>query len=77
MVQCSRIAATLPLPAIPGRTGLGGSDRVRLCPGGGGGGRFFKVELPPPPPPPPPLLWEVRGRKVGGPAVEPEGGTNQ
>lgn len=26
---------------------MGGSDRVRLCPGGGGGGLFFdRVELP-------------------------------
>lgn len=29
-------------------SGLGGSDRVRLCPGGGGGGLFLdRVELPP------------------------------
>lgn len=55
--------------------GLGGSDRVRLCPGRGGGGLFFRVELPPPVPPP--LVWGVRGREVGGPVTRPEGGTNQ
>lgn len=58
IMQCSQVAAVLPLPAGPCRTGLGGSDRVRLCPGGGGGGLFFRVELPPPAAqlPPPPLV---------------------
>lgn len=60
----------LPFPGGACRTGLGGSDRVRLCPGGGGGGLFFRVELPPPPPPAPPV-WEVRGREVGGPVGGP------
>lgn len=68
---CCATEAVLPLPATPCRTGLGGSDRARLCPGGGGGGLFFRVELPPPP-----LMWDVRGREVGGPVTGPGGGTN-
>lgn len=35
-------------PPLLWESGLGGSDRVRLCPGGGGGGLFLdRVELPP------------------------------
>lgn len=45
------------------RTGLGGSESVRLWPPGGGGGALFldRVELP--------LAhgWEPSGREVGGP----------
>lgn len=36
------------MPPLLWESGLGGSDRVRLCPGGGGGGLFLdRVELPP------------------------------
>lgn len=37
-----------PLLWGPCSTGLGGSERARLCPGGGGGALFLdRVELPP------------------------------
>lgn len=52
-----------PLLWGPWRTGLGGSESVRLWPPGGGGGALFleRVELP--------LVhgWEPSGREVGGP----------
>lgn len=54
-----------PLLWGPWRTGLGGSERVRLWPPGGGGGALFldRVELP--------LVhgWEPSGREVGGPVA--------
>lgn len=53
---------TGPLFWGPWGSGLGGSERVLLCPGGGGGGLFLeRVELP--------LEgWVLRGRVEGGPA---------
>lgn len=46
----------------PWGSGLGGSERVLLCPGGGGGGLFLeRVELPL-------EVWVLRGRVEGGPA---------
>lgn len=44
--RCCHLDA--PLLWGPCSTGLGGSERARLCPGGGGGALFLdKVELPP------------------------------
>lgn len=46
----------------PWGSGLGGSERVLLCPGGGGGGLFLeRVELPL-------EVWVLRGRVEGGSA---------
>ncbi len=58
--RCCHLDA--PLLCGPWSTGLGGSERVRLCPGGGGGALFLdRVELPPA------LDCDPSGREVGGP----------
>lgn len=52
---------TAPLFGGPWGSGLGGSDKVLLCPGGGGGGLFLdRVELPL-------EVWVLRGSVEGGP----------
>lgn len=46
-LQVNLPQGTAPLFGGPWGSGLGGSDRVLLCPGGGGGGLFLdRVELP-------------------------------
>lgn len=50
LLMCACVSPPDKPPLLSGvwQRGLGGSDRVRLCPGGGGGGLFLdRVELPP------------------------------